>query len=63
MSDEQDAKRYRWLKQYLKIASDGPGEWTCWLALDCIPIRVKPSEHDAEKLLDKMIARWPTVEP
>ena len=54
---EADARRYRWLLQYLKVASEGPGSWTCWLHLECIPYRSQTNEPQV--LLDELIARFP----
>jgi hypothetical protein len=53
----KDAERYRWLHQYLVVAADDPEDWTCWLALQCIPFRSK--ESDAQALLDTLIVRFP----
>jgi hypothetical protein len=56
---KKDAERYRWLKQYACIASDSPGDWTCWLALEQICVRRDPKKRDAQELLDELIARFP----
>jgi hypothetical protein len=53
----RDAERYRWLRQYLHVASEEPGSWTCWLLLDVIPYR---SQTDSvEELLDTLMKRFP----
>jgi hypothetical protein len=57
---KKDAERYRWLLQYLVVAADAPGDWTCWLALKQICFRSKTS--DPQELLDALIARFPLVE-
>jgi hypothetical protein len=55
--DVRDARRYRWLRQYLQVQADGPGDWTCWLAIECIPYRSKTDS--AEELLDMLMSRFP----
>lgn len=58
-----DAKRMAWLRQHMVIASDRRGDWTCWLKLDCIPVRRNPNDADALGLLDELVARFPLSNP
>jgi hypothetical protein len=55
--DVRDARRYEWLRQYLQVQADSPDDWTCWLALECIPYRSKADS--AEELLDMLMSRFP----
>lgn len=52
-----DEKRFRWLLQFVHVARDQEGEWTCWLELEQIPFRSKTK--DPIELLDSMIERFP----
>lgn len=55
--DAEDARRYRWLRCFLRVQSQEPGSWTRCVVLEEIWYRSKT--EDAEELLDALIKRFP----
>lgn len=56
--DAEDAARYRALAIYLSVKRDEPGDWTCWLELDCIPYRSQTEKpHELVDMLVEQIKR------
>jgi hypothetical protein len=53
MSEITDAERYQALKEFLAVARDEPGEWTCWLDLSCVPFRSQTT--DPQELVDLIV--------
>ena len=58
--DAKDAARYRWLKQYLRVHRDRPGDWACWLELKMLPFRYR--NENVEEILDDMMKHYPLKE-
>jgi len=59
--DTSDATRGRWLLSHLRVEHDPDSRFTCWLVLDCIPLRYGPNKDNARELLDELIARFPVA--
>lgn len=54
---KNDADRWRWWKPLMRVGRDEPGDWTCWVEMECVPYRSQTTSVD--ELTDALKDRFP----